>query len=291
MKSMTGYGRSKQMRDGRTITVELRAVNHRYLDCTVKVPRQYGFLEESVKRMVSARVARGKVEAYVTLELSEGADTAVTVNHVLAKQYLDALRELSVVHGLPFTPSALDVARLPEVLGTTRVEQDADDLRDAVKSVLGQACDELEQMRLREGARLCADIEAHSAQVMQLIEQIEQRAPQRVEEYRARLLARMREALEGITVDEGRLLTEAALYADRTAIDEETVRLRSHVAQLHEMLGQEQPVGRKLDFLVQEMNREANTIGSKANDVALAGLVVALKSELEKIREQVQNIE
>ena len=291
MKSMTGYGRAKQERNGRTITVELRAVNHRYLDCTVKAPRQYGFLDEAVKKAAAARMARGKVEVFVGVEVEEGGDVAVKINHALAKRYLDALHELRERYALRDDVTVMGLAKMPEVLGSERVEQDADELTRDVLAGFDEACDGFDEMRRREGEKLAEDVQRRSAAIERMVGEVEQRAPERVREYREKLLARMREVLADSGIDETRILTEAAIYADKTAVDEETVRLRSHLHQLDAMLRENQPVGRKLDFLVQEMNREANTIGSKANDVSLARIVVDIKGEIEKIREQIQNIE
>lgn len=291
MKSMTGYGRARQVLHGRTVTVELRAVNHRYLDCTVKAPRQFGFLDDAVKKAAAARIARGKTEIYVSVETDEGGDLSVTVNHALAERYLTALRELSEKYGLRDDVTVMSLAKMPDVLGSERIEQDADELTQDVLTVFSEACDGFDQMREREGEKLADDVRSRAAVIETLVTEVETRSPERVAEYREKLLARMREVLEGTDVDETRIVTEAAIYADKTAVDEETVRLRSHLQQLDGMLNEEKPVGRKLDFLVQEMNREANTIGSKANDVSMAQTVVNIKSEIEKIREQIQNIE
>lgn len=291
MKSMTGYGRAKEVRDGKTITVELRAVNHRYLDCTVKAPRQYGFLDDAVKKAAAARIARGKVEIYVGVEVEEGGDVAVTVNHQLAKRYLDALHDLSETYGLRDDVTVMSLAKLPDVLGSERIEQDAEAMTREVLAVFQQACDGFDQMREREGEKLAEDVRNRCAAIERMVGEVETRSPERVKEYREKLLARMQEVLADTSIDETRILTEAAIYADKTAVDEETVRLRSHLHQMDGMLKETQPIGRKLDFLVQEMNREANTIGSKANDVTLARIVVDIKSEIEKIREQIQNIE
>nr|WP_297177577.1 YicC/YloC family endoribonuclease [uncultured Agathobaculum sp.] len=291
MKSMTGYGRAKEERDGRTITVELRAVNHRYLDCTVKAPRQYGFLDDAVKKAAAAHIARGKVEIFVGVEIEEGGDVAVTVNHQLAKRYLDALHELSETYGLRDDVTVMALAKLPDVLGSERIEQDAEAMTRDVLAVFDKACDGFDQMREREGEKLAEDVRGRCAAIGRMVGEVETRSPERVKEYREKLLARMQEVLADTSIDETRILTEAAIYADKTAVDEETVRLRSHLHQMDGMLRETQPVGRKLDFLVQEMNREANTIGSKANDVALARIVVDIKGEIEKIREQIQNIE
>ena len=281
MKSMTGYGRARQVLHGRTVTVELRAVNHRYLDCTVKAPRQFGFLDDAVKKAAAARIARGKTEIYVSVETDEGGDLSVTVNHALAERYLAALRELSEKYGLRDDVTVMSLAKLPDVLGSERIEQDADELTQDVLTVFAEACDGFDQMREREGEKLAEDVRNRASVIETLVGEVEKRSPERVAEYREKLLARMREVLESTDIDETRIVTEAAIYADKTAVDEETVRLRSH---LHQLDG-------KLDFLVQEMNREANTIGSKANDVEMAQTVVNIKSEIEKIREQIQNIE
>lgn len=291
MKSMTGYGRARQVLHGRTVTVELRAVNHRYLDCTVKAPRQFGFLDDAVKKAAAARIARGKTEIYVSVETDEGGDLSVTVNHALAERYLAALRELSEKYGLRDDVTVMSLAKLPDVLGSERIEQDADELTQDVLTVFAEACDGFNQMREREGEKLAEDVRNRAAVIETLVGEVEKRSPERVAEYREKLLARMREVLESTDIDETRIVTEAAIYADKTAVDEETVRLRSHLHQLDGMLNEAKPVGRKLDFLVQEMNREANTIGSKANDVEMAQTVVNIKSEIEKIREQIQNIE
>lgn len=288
---MTGYGRAKEERSGRTITVELRAVNHRYLDCTVKAPRQYGFLDDAVKKAAAARIARGKVEVFVGVEVEEGGDVAVTVNHALAERYLAALRELGDDYGLRDDVTVSVLAKLPDVLGSERIEQDADEMIRDVIAVFEAACDGFNQMREREGEKLAEDVRDRCAAIERMVGEVEKRSPERVREYREKLLTRMREVLADTSIDETRILTEAAIYADKTAVDEETVRLRSHLHQLDGMLRETQPVGRKLDFLVQEMNREANTIGSKANDVDMARIVVDIKSEIEKIREQIQNIE
>ena len=291
MKSMTGYGRAKQELHGRTITAELRAVNHRYLDCTVKAPRQYGFLDDAVKKAAAARIARGKVEVYIGVETQEGGDIAVTVNHAVAEHYLAALHELADRYGLRDDVSVMSLAKLPDVLGSERIEQDADEMTRDVLSVFGEACANFDEMRTREGAKLAEDVRNRASEIERMVGEVEVRSPERVREYREKLLARMKEVLADTSIDETRIVTEAAIYADKTAVDEETVRLRSHLQQLDGMLNEVKPVGRKLDFLVQEMNRETNTIGSKANDVSMAQIVVNIKSEIEKIREQIQNIE
>lgn len=291
MKSMTGYGRARQSAHGREITVEVRAVNHRYLDCTVKAPRVYGFLEDALKKAAAARIARGKVDIFVSIEETGAADCEIVLNEQLAGGYIAALRRLRDQFDLADDISVLGVARLPDVLVNRRAEVDADVLTADVLSAFAEAADGFDTMRTREGAQLSADVRGRASTILSLVGQVEARGPERVTAYRDKLYKRMQEVLESSQVDEQRILLEAAIFADKTAVDEETVRLRSHIDQLGLMLEEEGAVGRKLDFLVQEMNREANTIGSKSNDTALSKLVVALKSEIEKIREQIQNIE
>ena len=231
MKSMTGYGRAKQELHGRTITAELRAVNHRYLDCTVKAPRQYGFLDDAVKKAAAARIARGKVEVYIGVETQEGGDIAVTVNHAVAEHYLAALHELADKYGLRDDVSVMSLAKLPDVLGSERIEQDADEMTRDVLSVFGEACDNFDEMRTREGAKLAEDVRNRASEIERMVGEVEVRSPERVREYREKLLARMKEVLADTSIDETRIVTEAAIYADKTAVDEETVRLRSHLQQ------------------------------------------------------------
>ena len=291
LKSMTGYGRAVDTMDGRTITVEVKSVNHRYFDCTVKASRMYGFLEDPVKKLSQNIISRGKVDIYVSVDNTQSEDVEVTPNRHVLGAYLESLRALCIEYRLRDDITITELARFPEAFTITKKETDADALTSGVITVLEQALNGFNTMREREGARMAADITARSQTILQLLSQIEERAPQSVAEYREKLEARIREYLGGVEPDEGRLLTEVALFADRVAIDEETVRLRSHFAQLEGMLIEGVPVGRKLDFLVQEMNREANTVGSKTNDLETTKKVVEIKAELEKIREQVQNIE
>ena len=244
-----------------------------------------------MKKAAAARIARGKVEVYIGVETQEGGDIAVTVNHAVAEHYLTALHELADKYGLRDDVSVMSLAKLPDVLGSERIEQDADEMTRDVLSVFGEACDNFDEMRTREGAKLAEDVRNRASEIERMVGEVEVRSPERVREYREKLLARMKEVLADTSIDETRIVTEAAIYADKTAVDEETVRLRSHLQQLDGMLNEVKPVGRKLDFLVQEMNRETNTIGSKANDVSMAQIVVNIKSEIEKIREQIQNIE
>lgn len=291
MKSMTGYGRARMERNGRMITVEMKAVNHRYFDCTVKTPRQYGFLEDVIKKAASAHIARGKIEIFISIEIQENSDIAIKVNYPLVEQYLAALRDLGERYHLTNDITVSQLANLPDVIGSERVEQDTEILKQDVCAVFQSAYDEFCEMRAREGRRMAEDIYTRCAKIETMVNEIEKRSPERVEEYRERLLRRMQEVLEDTSIEPTRIVEEAAIYADKIAVDEETVRLHSHLHQLDKMLHETQPIGRKLDFLVQEMNREVNTIGSKSNDTAMAHLVVDLKSEIEKIREQVQNVE
>ena len=290
IKSMTGYGRARETRDGRDITVEVRAVNNRYLDCTVKMPRVYIFAEDAMKKRVQQAVSRGKVDVFVSVEAAGAAQ--VTVNRELAGQYAAALNELAEVCGpvaYRVTPDLL--ARFPDVLTVTKADDDLEAVTADLCAVLDQALEAFNAMRAVEGEKLAEDIGGRLTSIETYTGQVEARSPETVAEYRAKLNARMQEVLQSVSVDPQRILMEAAIYADKIAVDEETVRLRSHVAQLRTMLESSEPMGRKMDFLIQEVNREANTIGSKCGDVSIAQVVVNLKAEVEKMREQVQNIE
>ena len=291
MKSMTGYGRSQVVVDGWEILVELRAVNHRYLDVNVKAPRSYGFLEDALKKAAGSHISRGKVDIFVSITSLGTQGTAIMLNKELARGYLDALQELRDCFQLHDDISVMGIARMPDVLVSERVAIDIEALTQAVLQVFQQAVQEFDTMREREGSKLAADVSCRMDTILGLVAEVEKRSPERVFAYRERLEKRMNEILADMTVDPQRILTEAAIFADKTAVDEETVRLRSHLHQLALMLEETKPIGRKLDFLVQEMNREANTIGSKANDIGMSNLVISLKAEIEKIREQIQNIE
>lgn len=291
MRSMTGYGRARQTLHERDITVELRSVNHRYLDVNVKAPRIYGFLEEAAKTAVASLIARGKVDVFISIDSGASGDVRISLNHKILEGYLDALHEMRDQYGLTDDISVMRLARLPDIFSAEKQEADADELTKDVLEVLTAAGADFCAMREREGAKMKEDILSRGQTILQLVAEVEKRSPQAVEEYRAKLTARMNEVLADTTIDPQRILAEAAIYADRTAVAEETVRLRSHMHQMEVMAAEEKPIGRKLDFLVQEMNREANTIGSKANDIELAKIVVDIKSEIEKIREQIQNIE
>ena len=291
IKSMTGYGRARDVRNKRDITVEVRSVNNRYLDCTVKMPRMYGFAEDAVKQHVQKAISRGKVDVFITVDASAADVAKVTVNRELAAQYAAALGELAEVCGTEphVTPETL--SRFPDVLTVTKADEDLETVSADLCAVLDEALQAYNAMRAVEGAKLAEDIGNRLTYIENYTSQVEKRSPETVAEYRAKLTARMQEVLQSTTIDEQRILTEAAIYADKVAVDEETVRLRSHVAQLRTMLASDEPMGRKMDFLIQEVNRESNTIGSKCNDVAIAQVVVGLKAEVEKMREQVQNVE
>lgn len=291
IRSMTGYGRDQQLLHGRSITVEIRSVNHRYFEFSCRAPRGCAFLEDRLKRSLQSAISRGKVEVSLTLQTIESRHTSVAVDHALAGQYLTALRALGEEYSLPDDLTLSSVARLPDVFTLCRDEEDEEELAADVLQVLQNALDRFVAMREAEGERLRADVLSRVVTMEEHLSFVEERSPQTVIEYRARLTAKLTELLNGAVPDETRILTEAAIVADRLAVDEETVRLRSHFAQLRRIMESTEPVGRKLDFLVQEMNRETNTIGSKCSDTAIAGHVVEMKSEIEKIREQIQNIE
>ena len=293
VKSMTGYGRARQTLNGRDITVEVKSVNNRYLDTTVKLPRAYIFTEDAIKQRVQKAVSRGKVDVFVSIDATGADETVVTVNEPLAKSYLEALRKISALNPsmLRGEYSAVDVARFPDVLTVTKAEEDLESVQRDICAVADEALTNYNAMRAVEGEKLAADIGARLTTIETLTGKVEARSPETVREYREKLTARMQEVLQSTTIEESRILTEAAIYADKIAVDEETVRLRSHVSQLRTMLASDEPMGRKMDFLIQEVNRESNTCGSKCNDVEIARVVVELKAEVEKIREQVQNIE
>ena len=291
IKSMTGFGSAKGLSEKAEIAVEVKSVNSRYLDCSVKLPRAYISFEEQLKAAVGRHITRGKVDVYITFDLSKSSDIEIKVNMPLAQAYVSALRELGQAHDLSDQIRTVDITRFPDVLQVEKVEMDSERLCADVCAVLENALLEFDKMREREGASLCGDIMKRLDVIEKLTSQAEEVSPRSVAEYTAKLEARLREVLQTADIDEQRILTEAAIFADRVAINEETVRLKSHIAQLRGILESNEPVGRKIDFLVQEFNREANTIGSKGNDAEMARITVDLKSEIEKIREQAQNIE
>ena len=290
IKSMTGYGRARENRNGRDITVEVRSVNNRYLDCTVKLPRAYIFAEDAVKARVQKAVSRGKVDVFITMESAGSDDAVVTVNEPLARAYCKALSQLEAL-GAKGGVSAVELARFPDVVTVTKAEEDLEAIAGDICAVLDQALAAYNDMRAVEGRKLAEDVVSRAGTIEQCVGVVEERSPQTVEEYRQKLFAKMQEVLGSTNIDEGRILQEAAIYADKVAVDEETVRLRSHIAQLRAMVESVKPVGRDMDFLVQEFNRECNTIGSKCKDLRITETVLQMKAEVEKIREQVQNVE
>jgi uncharacterized protein (TIGR00255 family) len=288
---MTGYGRSVMTLGGREFTVELRSVNNRYLDCSVRLPRLVSFAEDAVKQAVKASVSRGKVDVFISLR-SEGAEDAkVELNTVALEGYLKAMGRMVSEYGIRDDISVSTLSRMPEMFLVEKPEVDEEQLQKDLLQTVAAALEGYDAMRVREGQALDADLRSRGNTILELVSQVEQGNAQTVTDYRTRLENKLREVLENTAIDESRILTEAAIFADKVAVDEETVRLRSHLQQMNTMLDGGGAVGRKLDFLLQEMNREANTIGSKCTDVNLARIVVDIKAELEKIREQTQNIE
>ena len=291
IKSMTGYGRAVETVNSREFTVELRSVNNRYLDCSVRLPRILSFGEEAVKQAVKNAVSRGKVDVYISVRSEGGDEVQVTLNKAVLESYLAAMHQMAEEYGVADDISVSAVSRLPEVFSLEKPQVDEDQLLSDLMAVVAKALESYDAMRVTEGEALAQDLRSRGETILTLVSQVEQGNAQTVIDYRTRLENKLKEVLNNTTIDEGRILTEAAIFADKVAVDEETVRLRSHLKQMNTMLDGGGAVGRKLDFLLQEMNREANTIGSKCTDVNLARIVVDIKAELEKIREQTQNIE
>lgn len=289
--SMTGYGGAKGELDSIAVSAELKSVNNRFLDVSVRLPKSYLFAEEAIRTAVAAKVSRGKVDVFVSVDSSAADTVTIKVNQPLAEAYVAAVKTLSEQYDLHNDLTALSLARFPEVLSTSREDADRDTVTKAIVSVLEAALDDYNAMRAREGEKLRADLLSKLDNIERMVAVVEERSPQTVAEYRQKLTDKMQETLASAAVDEARILQEAAIYADRVAVDEETVRMRSHLAQFRQMLADGSPIGRKLDFLIQEMNREANTTGSKCADSQIAKVVIDMKAEIEKIREQVQNIE
>lgn len=291
IRSMTGFGRAQQTIDGRDILVEIKSVNHRFFEFSCRVPRAYGYLEEKLKSYLQTKISRGKVDVGVTVVTLEGATAQVEINHELAKSYTEVLRELGGRLGLQDDLSLSALARFSDIFTVRKGQEDEEVIWNGVKTVLDEAAERFVAMRAAEGDRLKEDCLNRLVSIEQAVGVIESRSPRVVEEYRERLYSRIKDVLSDTNIDEQRILTESAIFADKTAVAEETVRLRSHIAQFRDIMSHKEPVGRKLDFLVQEFNREVNTIGSKAQDIDIARVVVDVKSEVEKIREQIQNIE
>ena len=291
IKSMTGYGRAVETVNGREFTVEIRSVNNRYLDCTVKMPKQLSFAEDAVKQAVKQAVSRGKVDVFITVRSEGGLEAKVNLNTAMVEGYLAAMNQMAETYGIENDITVSVIARMPDVFSIEKPEVDEEALKADLLSVVSKALEGYNHMRAQEGAALDADLRSRGQTIEGLVAQVEAGNGKTVSDYRTRLENKLREVLANTSIDESRILTEAAIFADKVAVDEETVRLRSHLKQMNGMLTGGGAVGRKLDFLLQEMNREANTIGSKGSDVRLARIVVDIKAELEKIREQTQNIE
>ena len=291
VKSMTGYGRAVETVNGREFTVELRSVNNRYLDCTVKLPRMLSFAEDAVKQAVKATISRGKVDVYISVHAEGASDVKVTLNAPMVEGYLAAMKQMVAEYGVHDDISVSLISRMPEVFSIEKPEVDEEQLKADLMSVVQKALVNYDAMRAAEGKALEADLRNRGNTILDLVAQVEAGNGQTVIDYRTRLYNKLKEVLANTAIDESRILTEAAIFADKVAVDEETVRLRSHLEQMNNMLTTGGAIGRKLDFLLQEMNREANTTGSKCSDVKLARIVVDIKAELEKIREQTQNIE
>lgn len=291
IKSMTGYGSAKGTAEGLEISVELKSVNNRYLDTSVRLPRSFLFAEDAVKSAVQAHISRGKVDVFVTVDSSMADNMTVKVNEPLLKGYIEALQHISEQFSLTNDITAMSVSRFPDVLSVEKKDLDADAISQAVCEITEHALDDFDSMRLREGEKLRDDVLSRLSVIESHVGTVEAESPKTVAQYRARLEQKMAEVLGNSGIDENRILAEAAIFADHIAVDEETVRLRSHISQLKTMINGNSPTGRKIDFLIQEFNREANTIGSKCQNSDIAHVVVDLKSEIEKIREQIQNIE
>lgn len=291
IRSMTGYGRALEVIDGMSITAEIKSVNHRYFEFSSRTPRTYGFLDEKLKSFFMGKLTRGKMECYVQIETVEEPDTIISVNHPLVKGYLDAYKELSETYGLENNIKVSDISRVSDIFSIRKQAADEDKIWAAVQTVAEEALNGFVSMREHEGARLRDDVLSRLETILDNVAYIEERSPETVKEYNEKLLGRLRELLADAHIEEQRILTEAAIFADKIAVAEETVRLRSHISQMRTFLDSREAVGKKMDFLIQEFNREANTIGSKAQDVEIARRVVAIKAEIEKIREQIQNIE
>lgn len=291
IKSMTGFGRAEQIIDGRDIIVEIRSVNHRYYEFSARVPRAYGYIEEKLKSFLNGRISRGKVEVSVSIAAVEAADTLIEINKAVAKGYVDALRSVGGELGLADDLTLSQLVRLPDIFTVKKTADDEEQIWNSVKTVADEAVSKFISMREAEGLKMKEDVLERADIIERLVDEVDRLSPISAENYRSKLYSRLCEVLADKNIDEQRIVTEAAIFADKTAVAEETVRLKSHIRQLRDMLALDEPVGRKLDFLIQEFNREANTIGSKAQDIAVTKIVVDLKSEIEKIREQIQNIE
>ena len=291
IKSMTGYGAGKAEFNGKVFTVELKSVNSRYSDFSIKMPRIYTYLEDPMRKAAALRINRGKVDIYLNVESSGEDGSVVNVNTALAEEYLKALRNLATQFAIPSNATAETFLRIPDVFTVDKAEENAELITQTVIAALNEALDNFDKMRIAEGEKLTRDLCEHLKFIQNATEEVEKRSPKIVDEYRARIEERMRDILGSATYDETRLMTEVAIFSDKVNVNEETVRLKSHISQFEKMLADGGSVGRKIDFLIQEMNREINTIGSKSNDLEVARIVIDVKAEIEKLREQIQNVE
>ena len=291
LKSMTGYGRHELVKDGKRINVEIKSVNHRYSDYNIKYPRSYAFLEDKIKKHAAKSITRGKVDIFLTIENYESTDEEIDINREAAKNYIEALKKLRDEFSLTDDITVMSVARNQDVFTVVKKEEDEETIWQNVRTALDSALSDFTDMRRREGERIQRDLEARVEYMKTLVKKVDERSPETVSEYKNRLYDKIKEVLEDREIDESRVLTEVAIFADKVAVNEETVRLASHFDEFYNIVSSGEPAGRRLDFLIQEINRETNTIGSKASDIEIAKLVVELKGEIEKLREQVQNIE
>ena len=291
IRSMTGYGRAQKILSGRDILVEIRSVNHRYYEYSSRVPRTYNYIDEKLKALLKTGISRGKVEVSVTINNIEAKDTEIAINKSTAEGYVNALRSIADDLGLIDDLSLSKLIKLPDIFNIQKTPDDEEQIWKDVCEVAQEALDKFVTMRSVEGEKLREDVIEKAENILGMVGRVEEFAPLTVENYRNRLYQKLKDVLESKDIDQQRILTEAAVFAEKIAVDEETVRLRSHIAQLKDMVNSDEAVGRKLDFIVQEMNREVNTIGSKAQDLNITKLVVDMKAEIEKIREQIQNIE
>lgn len=289
--SMTGFGRAQKVLNGRDITVEIKSVNSRFFEYSSRMPRSCSFLDDKLKKLLNESISRGKVELSLSVQSIDAQDTVVEPNLEMARGYLEAIRQMSVTLGVPNDVTAMSLARMPDIFTIRKAEKDEEQFWQDVREVAQQAVENFLAMRAAEGVKLREDVLSRLDTLEQYVGTVEENSAVRVQKYTEKLYARLKAVLEDRTVDDARVLTEAALFADKTAVDEETVRLRSHIAQYRDMLSMASPIGKKLDFLTQELNRETNTIGSKCSDVAITRVVVEMKGEIEKIREQIQNLE
>lgn len=293
IKSMTGFGRCRTVLHGREISVEIKSVNHRFFEFSCRTPKGYGFLDDKLKALVNSRVSRGKIDMFVTVGTAEDTPAEVKINHSLVSGYINAMKEISETYGIENDVTVTAISRFPDVYTVSKTPENEEEITADVLEAANTAIDGFIAMREAEGEKMKADILGRAEVILATVEEIEERSPQTVKEYEERLLDRINKTLldYNINIDEQRVLTEVAVFADKVAVAEETVRLRSHFAQLSKIMESQTPIGREIDFIIQEMNREANTIGSKVQDAEIAHKVVKIKSEIEKMREQIQNIE